>query len=68
MVRIFGDVAFAGTRYTFYSSGDGNNNSLAVRPVVILKSDVTSENIPKIADKTEEIWNYDSGGSGGVTQ
>lgn len=30
----------------------------AVRPVVILKSDVTEDDIPKIEDQIEETWDY----------
>ena len=30
----------------------------AVRPVVVLKANVTEDKIPKIDDKTEETWNY----------
>lgn len=60
------DFSRAGLGYSaFYSSGSRSSGGLAVRPVVVLKSDVTSENVPKIADKTEETWNYDSEGSGG---
>ena len=33
----------------------------SVRPVVILQSDITKDQISKIADKTEETWNYNGG-------
>ena len=53
-----------GTYRMFDSLGSEFENSFAVRPVVYLKSGVTSEQCSKIADKTETTWNY-SGGSGG---
>ena len=33
-------------------------DELALRPVVILQSNITKDQISKIADKTEETWNY----------
>ena len=35
--------------------------AFAVRPVVILKSNVTEDSIHKIDDQTEEEWNYEGG-------
>ena len=45
----------------FGSDGGRNNNYFAVRPVVILKSNVTEDSIHKIDDQTEEEWNYEGG-------
>ena len=49
----------------FSSNGDEYRNGFAVRPVVSLKSDVTTDTIPKIADQEEQDW---SGFSGGGSQ
>ena len=46
----------------FYSRGYGNAYSSAVRPVVILKSDVTVDDVHKIADQQEEVWQVPSFG------
>ena len=40
----------------FSSNGDEYRNGFAVRPVVSLKSDVTTDTIPKIADQEEQDW------------
>ena len=41
----------------FDSDGDeSSRNGFAVRPVVSLKSDVTTDTIPKIADQEEQDW------------
>ena len=40
----------------FYSDGGEREYSYAVRPVVSLKSDVTTDTIPKIADQEEQDW------------
>ena len=40
----------------FNSDGHEFENSNAVRPVVSLKSDVTTDTIPKIADQEEQDW------------
>ena len=45
----------------FSSGGYEGGDLYAVRPVVILKSDITKDQISKIADKTEETWNYNGG-------
>lgn len=42
----------------FYSGGDENGNGFAVRPVVVLKSNVTEDSIHKIDDQVETDWNY----------
>ena len=49
----------------FVSDGFGCSGGFAVRPVVSLKSDVTTDTIPKIADQEEQDW---SGFSGGGSQ
>ena len=49
----------------FFSDGNEYRNGFAVRPVVSLKSDVTTDTIPKIADQEEQDW---SGFSGGGSQ
>ena len=46
---------------TFYSNDNSSDYFYAVRPVVILKSDVTSDEIKRIDDKTENSWNYSGG-------
>lgn len=51
-------VTFAGTYYMFYSSGDELDVSFAVRPVVVLGSDVTESDIQVIEAQTETTWNY----------
>lgn len=45
----------------FNSDGRESNGGFAVRPVVILKSNVTEDSIHKIDDQTEEEWNYEGG-------
>ena len=58
MVRAGDGIPVAGTISMFFSDGDEFNDFAAVRPVVILKSDVTVEQVHVIADKTEEEWSY----------
>ena len=55
-----GDTFVRGRRL-FYSNGDEDGSGFAVRPVVVLKSDVTEKSIHKIEDKTEEHWSYTGG-------
>ena len=66
-VRVYSDFAYfcvgnvsygdASMNYSvFYSDGSGNNYGFAVRPVVFLKSDITTDTIPKIADQEEQDW------------
>lgn len=45
-------------RIMFYSDGGGNIGGLAVRPVVVLGSDVTESDIQVIEAQTETTWNY----------
>ena len=45
----------------FDSGGVEGGRGFAVRPVVILKSNVTEDSIHKIDDQTEEEWNYEGG-------
>ena len=42
----------------FDSNGDENHDGFAVRPVVVLKSNVTEDSIHKIDDQVETDWNY----------
>ena len=49
----------------FYSDGSWGAVAFAVRPVVILKSDVTVEDVHKISDQTEQDWNTEGGNSYG---
>lgn len=49
--------------YLFYSNGDEYNDGCAVRPVVVLKSNVTEDSIHKIDDQVETDWNYEGGGA-----
>ena len=51
--------------FVFDSNGGERVGFSAVRPVVSLKSDVTTDIIPKIADQEEQDW---SGFSGGPAQ
>ena len=46
----------------FLSRGGEGSSGFAVRPVVSLKSDVTTDTIPKIADQEEQDWSGFSGG------
>ena len=46
----------------FRSNGSQDDHGFAVRPVVSLKSDVTTDTIPKIADQEEQDWSGFSGG------
>ena len=46
----------------FRSNGSQDDHGFAVRPVVSLKSDVTTDTIPKIADQEEQDWSRFSGG------
>ena len=54
-----GDVNYGGAGVhndVFGSDGSGSGYGFAVRPVVSLKSDVTTDTIPKIADQEEQDW------------
>lgn len=55
-------VARTGSYGTFKSDGNDSIECFsAVRPVIILKPDVTGNIIKKINDQTEENWNYNGG-------
>lgn len=56
-----GGGTFVGGYYLFNSYGVEYYRGFAVRPVVILKSNVTEDSIHKIDDQTEEEWNYEGG-------
>lgn len=52
-------LTIAGAGYLmFYSYGDEYDFGFAVRPVVVLKSNVTEDSIHKIDDQVETDWNY----------
>ena len=57
-----GGVSFADSRDMIDSYGNEGYLGFAVRPVVYLKSDVTTDTIPKIADQEEQDWSGFSGG------
>ena len=52
-----GGFTRAGTAITFDSGGTELGSYAAVRPVVILKSNITLDQIQVIEDQTEEEWN-----------
>ena len=52
----YGGVSDAVSNCMFGSNGDEFYYGFAVRPVVSLKSDVTTDIIPKIADQEEQDW------------
>lgn len=76
---VYAGSSYAGFRVRFVMSYDGdtgvNGNALfgsdggasyrgfAVRPVVVLKSNVTEDSIHKIDDQIETDWNYEGGGA-----
>ena len=53
-----GGDTFVGGLGLFDSSGFEHNYGFAVRPVVVLKSDVTEDSIHKIEEQIEERWEY----------
>ena len=56
-----GDAPSVFGNYLFSSNGNEYRGGFAVRPVVILKSNVTEDSIHKTEDQTEEEWNYEGG-------
>ena len=56
-------VSIVGNCEMFISVGHEEYGAFAVRPVVSLKSSVTSTQVQKITDKTEDTWNVGQGGS-----
>ena len=56
MVNTDGGITNAGTYNMFNSNGNENEDWAAVRPVVVLKSNITVEQIQVIEDQTEETW------------
>ena len=58
-----GGVSYADSRDVFNSGGYEYYYGFAVRPVVSLKSSVTSTQVQKITDKTEDTWNVEQGSS-----
>ena len=59
MVNEIEGVTNAGTSGMFYSDGREGGGRAAVRPVVVLKSEVSTDEVYKIDDQTEEIWNIE---------
>lgn len=57
-VNAAGGVTGAGAGIMFISYGDEGDGSYAVRPVVVLGSDVTESDIQVIEAQTETTWNY----------
>ena len=49
------------TEYGVRKIGSGYHAYGAIRPVMVLNEEVTIEDIEKIENKTEEIWNYTFG-------
>ena len=64
-VNEVGGMTIAGTGYMFNSDGYEDDDCAAVRPVVVLKSEVSTDEVYKIDDQQEEIWNISGSGSGG---
>ena len=65
---VYGGVATSGNYGLFYSNGYWYAVGCAVRPVVVLKSSVTVDQLEVVADKTEATWDTESGqvGSGNI--
>ena len=61
-VGVVGDGYAGMVSGVFYSNGNEGSNCNGVRPVVSLKSDVTTDTIPKIADQEEQDWSGFLGG------
>ena len=58
MVGEDGGMTRAGPYGMFSSYGDEDDLCAAVRPVVVLKSEVSTDEVYKIDDQKEEQWNY----------
>ncbi len=58
MVCAVGGVSRAGTGNLFYSDGYEDDDCAGVRPVISLKSEIIEKEVPKIADRTEETWDF----------
>ena len=50
-------MAGANINVLFDSVGHENDGGAAVRPVVVLKSEVSTDEVYKIDDQKDEIWN-----------
>lgn len=59
-----GGIAFSGNGL-FGSDGGWGANGCAVRPVVVLKSNVTVDQVKVVSDKTEATWSTSGGNSYG---
>ena len=56
-----GGIASSQSVELFCTNGDWDAVEYAVRPVVVLKSDVTIDQVQKIEDQEEEIWTTTGG-------
>ena len=68
-IVVGGYVASGGDIYLFNSSGRWNAHGFAVRPVVVLKSNINVNQLQVIEDQTEETWSTKGGqtyGSGSI--
>lgn len=66
---VSGGIAVSGGDNLFYSDGRWAAGGCAVRPVVVLKSSVTVDQLEVVADKTEATWTTEGGqqyGSGNI--
>ena len=61
---VFYGIAFSGLTL-FRSDGIWRANGFAVRPVVVLKSNITADQIQVIGDQTEATWSTSAGNSYG---
>ena len=64
MVDEYGGMTRAGTVNVFGSGSGERDDYAAVRPVVVLKSEVSTDEVYKIDDQEEEIWNISVSGGG----
>lgn len=62
---VSGGGAGSGYNVLFNSYGRWRADGFAVRPVVVLKSDVTVDQVKVVLDKTEATWNTEGGNSYG---
>lgn len=62
---VVGGRAASGGSNLFYSDGIWRAGGFAVRPVVVLKSNVTVDQVKVVSDKTEATWSTSGGNSYG---
>ena len=53
------NITSSGAYGLMFSTEGEKEGYSAVRPVVVLKKEITNKNVPKTEDKQEEIWNYE---------